>query len=106
MRNPEISMRLSTPKEPIYKTIPPQGDEVSETLEYYAAYMTVGCTPYGEEGEGKYVLRERYLGAAKDRPWTPQEVAYALKAFTNMHTVCFNELKELSKDATGLVIEN
>jgi hypothetical protein len=106
MRNPEISIKLATPESPVYKTIPPAPGENSEVLEYYAAYMAVGCTPYGDEGEGTYVLRERYLGAAKDRPWTLQDLATTLKNASTLNTIIYNEVKAVYQEAINLVIEN
>ena len=102
MRNPEISIKLATLESPVYKTIPPVDDEATETLEYYAAYVSAGCTPYGDEGEGKYVVEETWLGAVKDVPWTIQQVATALKNAGGLNTLLFNLLKALYKKAINV----
>jgi len=95
-RNLMLRLNISTPSDPVSKS-----NEDGET-EYFAAVQLLQCQAIGDDGLKKPChIPRKYYGAAKDRPWTPQEVGTALKNFNNFNTVIYNDVKSLFKNSSN-----
>lgn len=97
-----LKIKFATPSDPVIKfnTTNPE----NPVIEHHAAVMILHCVAKNGTMVAPCDVEKRYLGASKNRPWTIQEVANALKNFNNMNTAIFNDVRALYLDAISVVI--
>lgn len=89
LKNLGLRIKLSTVADPIMN---------SADGKFYAAYQAIHATGTNGIVKTKPQSITRYYGQGKDRPWTAKEVGNAIKNFSNLNTVLYNDIKQLYLD--------
>ena len=93
VQNLLLRIKFSTPSDPVSK-ISEGGEQ-----EYYAAVQMLQCVAKNGTMSAPCHVERKYYGAAKAQPWTTKEVGDAMKNFSNLNTVIYNDVKALYLDA-------
>lgn len=92
-----LRMKFSTPTDPVLKI--DNTDPENPVTEYYAAVQILQCVAKNGTMYAPCRVERKYYGAAKAQPWTAKQVGDAMKNFSNLNTVLYNDLRAIYLNA-------
>ena len=92
-----LRIKFSTPTDPVSKIN--DTDPENPVTEYYAAEQILQCIAKNGIMSVPCHIERKYYGSPKAQPWTPKQVGDAIKNFSTLNTVIYNDVKALYLDA-------